>query len=315
MSSPIESNFRTAALGKFTLFPASPHISNSFFKGNCPRQNGRDARLGHRGYTFFVTIQKHREKPIRFKIAALFITVAAAAFFGLPGCDTLVNDQVGSGIKTNLVKVIGPADSWDVKVTGNPGTILKGRIPGVDIHGANVQAAPSLTLQSLDIDANNIHFNTRSHDVSSIDSLRFGGVMNQSQLDSYLKASASSLPGHPKDLKIELRQNDLKVSFKYNVAKIGVPVTVDGALAISAKGDDKIDFIPSKASVAKAPIPKKLLDLAVKKINPVVDLATMPFPLHLSEIKIDNSQIFIAGFAFLPPSAIDAARKQFANAK
>jgi hypothetical protein len=262
-----------------------------------------------------VSVKIRFPKPPKIKAAFIVLAAISVGFFALTGCNTLVNEQVQDGIKSNLPKVIGPADSWDVNVSGNPGTILKGRIPGVIIHGVNVQASPTLTLQSIDIDAKNIRFNTRSHAVSSIDSIMFAGVMNQKQLDTYLSATAPSLPGHPKDLKIELRQNDLQISFKYGISKVNIPVKVDGRLAVSKSGDEKIDFIPSGASIAKASIPKKLLEYAVKKINPVVDLTSMPFPLHLTEIKIDNHQILLAGSASLSPAALEAAQKQLSNGK
>jgi hypothetical protein len=233
----------------------------------------------------------------------------------IAGCNGPVTEMVRDGIKSALPSVVGPADSWDVNVTGNPGTILGGRIPGIEIHGRNVKSSLSIDFDKLDVKAQDVHIDLKKRSLKSIDKLWFAGEMTQSELNSYMTATATHQKSRLDYLSTTLRQSDMQVAFQYKFEGIKIPISVTGRLKVSAKGDDKIDFEPSAASIAIVPLPKKLLELAMSKLNPVVDLSSNSFPVHLTDIKVDAHRLIFSGKAEMPASAVKAMQDQLSNAK
>lgn len=243
------------------------------------------------------------------------MSLIAALLVVLAGCGGgPVNRGVANAVKAQLPQVVGPADSWDVDVTGNPGTIIRGRVPCVLIHGVNVRMSPQLTMDTLDITAKDIHVDIAKRELKNIDSLTFCGALNQYELDHYMAATASGSK-RPDNLQVKLSDADMSVSFAQKLSFVSIPVQVDGRLNVSTAGDNKIDFIPSAISIAKINLPRELVNYSVKAINPAIDLSTMTFPVHLKSIRVTNRRVVFAGSAEIPPAAFAAAKQQTANAR
>ncbi len=243
------------------------------------------------------------------KFCAPVVLVAVA------GCGQYPSHKIGDGVKAALPQVIGPADTWAVDVSGNQGTILGGRVPEVAINGVNVQVSPQLNMSGLNIDAKNIRVDIAKKSLKSIDSLTFSGALTQANLDRYLRLTSGDDPDRPKKLAISLRRDDLLISFKYEALGISVPVKVAGRMYVSPTTDDKIDLHPTSAAVAKISMPRKLLEFQMRGVNPIMDLGTMKFPVHLSNIHVADRMLVFSGKAEVPASAIAAAQEQISNAK
>jgi len=258
-----------------------------------------------------------REVSIEMKYIKHLLTAAVLLTIGLalPGCSGPVNHSVADGIKAALPQVVGPADEWDVDVTGNPGTIIRGRIPGVHIHGVNVHVSPQVTMAQLDVNATNVCVDIRRRTLKKIDSLTFSGIMTQSELDDYLASTAATTQGRPDDFKVRLNQHDLTMSFSKKVTSFRIPVNIAGRLAVSRHGDNKIDFLPSNLKVARLPIPERIVKYVADAINPAIDLSDMSFPVHLANIHVDSQRIMLSGEARIPKSAFQAAQQQATNVR
>ncbi|HEY3333152.1 MAG TPA: DUF2993 domain-containing protein [Capsulimonadaceae bacterium] len=223
--------------------------------------------------------------------------------------------KIADGVKAALPEVIGPADSWEVTVGGNQGTIIGGRVPSVVIHGVNAHVTPEMTMTTLDIDARDISVDLRKRTVKSIGSVTFQGTLNQAQLDRYLRLTDGADPNRPRQLSVGLRRNDLLIGFRYAKYGVSVPVSVAGRLSISRAGSDKIDLNPTRTAVAKVPIPSSVVDYEMKQVNPVIDLSTMKFPVTLRDIHVADGQMVFAGKTEITPDAIKVAQQQAENAK
>ena len=242
-------------------------------------------------------------------VAALIALALVAGCGGGP-----VNHGVANAVKRALPDAVGPADSWDVDVTGNPGTIIQGRVPAVLIHGVNVRMSPQLAMETLDITATDVRVDIRKRELKSIDSLTFVGTMTQDQVDQYLAATASSSK-RPSGFAVKIGDADMGVAFKEKLSFVTIPIEVAGHLAVSSAGPDKVDFVPSKMSVASLNIPRQIVDIAVKQINPTIDLSEISIPVSLKNIHIANHCIVFAGSAQIPKSAFEIAKRQTADAR
>lgn len=249
----------------------------------------------------------------RQRLQWIIIALATVVFAG--GCGKMATHKIADGIKTALPTVVGPADSWDVTVTGNEGTIIGGRIPSVSIRGVNVHVTPQMTMAALDIDAKDIAIDVRQRTVKSVGSLAFEGHISQSGLDRYMALNAANNPNGVKDPRIDLRRDDLLLKFKHVEMGVGIPVSVAGRVYVNRASDSKIDFHATSASVARIGIPRAVYNYEIDKLNPVIDLSTMALPIHLKNIHVQDKEIVFSGTTEITKAAIDEAKRQADNAK
>jgi len=161
----------------------------------------------------------------------------------------------------------------------------------VRIHGKDVELAPSLTVNKLDVDAHDVSFDKEARKVENASHVDVTATVGQLHLDQYLVAKKPEITG----LAVQIRWADLEASVPVSAFGMTTTVRVDGSLAPSASGPDKLDFIPSGADIGPVPIPHKLIDIAMNRINPVLDLSTMKFPVNLSSAKAVNGMLVVEG--------------------
>jgi len=189
-----------------------------------------------------------------------------------------------------LPDMIGPAKHYDVDVDGSAMSLARGHAHRVQIHGKDVELAPSLVVNKLEVDAHDVSFDKEAHKVENASHVDVTATVGQLHLDQYLAAN-KPIAG----LVVQIRWTDVEASVPVSALGMTTTVRVDGSLAPSASGSDKLDFVPSGADIGPVPIPHKLIDIAMKRINPVLDLSTMKFPVNLSSAKAVNGMLVVEG--------------------
>ena len=118
----------------------------------------------------------------------------------LSGCGSLSPQTVAAHkIADTLPQTLGPARHYDVQVEGNSFALARGRAHRVRIHGDDVQAAPNATLDTLDIAAQDVSFDTRAKRLDHVGTVEFTGTMGQGHLAQYLAQ-------HRPDFTVTLRE-------------------------------------------------------------------------------------------------------------
>jgi hypothetical protein len=189
-----------------------------------------------------------------------------------------------------LPTVIGPAEHYDVSVEGDPFSIARGHARRVKIDGKDVQLAPSLTMNQLHIDADDLVLNTKTRQVDHAGHVEFTGAIGQLNLDHYLVGMKPGIP-----VAVQIRWTDLEASVPVSALGVSTTVRVDGDLAPSRSGLDKLDFVPSGGDIGPVPVPRKLVQLAMDRINPVLDLSILKFPVTLESARAKDGRLYIVG--------------------
>ena len=233
----------------------------------------------------------HRLTMPRRKFIFLVLIMAGASMItaGCIGGDP--NAIASRKIADALPDVIGPAKHYDVSVDGNAMSLSRGHASRVQIDGQDVQVSPSLVMNTLHVDAHDMALDTKTRKVEHAGSVEFNAAIGQLNLDRYLASSKSTLSG----LTVKIRWTDLEASVPVSAVGISATVVVDGTLAPSSVGADKLDFIPEGADVGVVPIPHKLLEIAMNRINPVVDLSGMKFPVTVESAGAQNGRLMVVG--------------------
>jgi hypothetical protein len=78
-----------------------------------------------------------------------------------------------------LPRIVGPAKHYDVDVDGNPFSLSRGRARKVHIEGVDVQLSPSVTMDHMSIDANNVSFDVKQRRIEHVGSVAFVATLGR----------------------------------------------------------------------------------------------------------------------------------------
>ena len=224
------------------------------------------------------------------ELAAVLIACAALA-----GCGHPVQETAAHKIADLLPSTLGPAAHYDVQVDADPFALARGRARAVHIQGRDVQLSPTLTVGTLDADAEDVSFDAQTRRLSHIGRTRFAATLDQAQLTQYLGQSKPLLPGLTVTLGSRFVEARVPVTF------LGLQTTamLSGALRPNRSDPRRLDFETQEAQLGPIPLPAGLVRLAVAQLNPVVDLTGLKVPLTITGADVENSQLKLQGTADL----------------
>lgn len=204
------------------------------------------------------------------------------------GCaGSIIRGKVEDGIKAALPDYIGPAEEYTVDTQGKGLTIMKGTIEYLHIEGKDVQLSKSLTVSDLKIDMNEIHFNTKERSIKSVDSTQLEATITEESVNSFIKKSQED----DTEVKVKFEQGQVYVEVRPKVVGISVPVKVLGKPEITRP--DRVDFVADAGSIAHLPIPLFVVNKALSRVNPIVDMSKMKFPVQLKSLEIGDKIITV----------------------
>lgn len=250
---------------------------------------------------------KGRREAFRPQLCSLgYVWLFPAAMLALAfcsGCGNPVNHPVADRIAAVLPKVLGPAQDYDVKVSGSSLSFTSGHIGDVTIHGDDVAFSPLLTVDTLDAEVQDIDIDTRSQKVTGMGPVHFVAGISAAHLNEYLTQTAASEPTRPQNLAVQIAGQSLALTFTVKPLWVNVPVSVTGMLSPEPGRPTLLDFTPTGARVSIVPVPGGLVDLALSHVNPVVDLSQLTVPVSIERTWIQGGNLYFAGSAIIPSSS------------
>ncbi len=218
-----------------------------------------------------------------------------AAVLAVCGCGHPVQETAAHKIADVLPSVLGPATHYEVQVDGDPFALSRGRARAVHVQGIGVQLSPSLTLDTLTADVQDVSFDTKTRRLSHLGRAAFTASLGQDNLSRYLAQSRSRLPGLEVTLLPDTVQADIPVS------ALGLHTTAElsGFLRPDPEDPSRLDFVASGAQLGNVPVPATLVNLALDTVNPLLDLSALKAPLSVTDASVQNSRLVLAGTANL----------------
>ncbi len=214
----------------------------------------------------------------------------------LAGCSTgLVRPRVEKGIEKALPDYIGPAREYDVKVEGSERELLRGDIDALHITGRDVQITENLLVGSLVVDMTGVRADTSTRKLKSVESTTFRGTVTEKAVNDYVNASRPE----GKEMHIDLEKGSLTVTARPSFHGIGAEVKITGKPRI--EGGSRVSFVADKASLSIVPVPASIVNLLLERVNPVLDLGKMKFPVTLTSVIVKKDAVDLAGNASFKP--------------
>lgn len=212
--------------------------------------------------------------------------------FLLTGCvGGIIRSKIAEGIEESLPQYIGPAKKYTVKASGPSEPMLRGKFEHLHIEGVEVQISQNLTVDRLEVDMDKVEADPNTRQIRSVASTVFKAEVSEKYINTYICAARPDIEG----LTLDLKEGKLTVTARPSVLGIGVEFKVTGKPIIAGK--DKINFVADSASLAKLPIPALVVNKVLDRMNPVLDLGEMQFPVALTNIAIKKDVVVINGKA------------------
>lgn len=206
------------------------------------------------------------------------------------GCSGgIIRPRVEDGIRDALPDYIGPAKEYTVRCDGESTAMIGGKIKRLHIEGKDVRIDPNLLLSRLTVDMDRVHFDPVSHKIKSVESTAFEAVVVEKTVNRYIKATRES----ESEMTVELQPGKILVKFVPSIGGVDVLIAVAGTLSVT--NGDKVNFEADKASVAHLPVPALVANKVLDRVNPVLDMSTMKYPVVLSGISINKGSVSIKG--------------------
>ena len=210
------------------------------------------------------------------------------------GCGHPVQETAAHKIADALPQLLGPAARYDVQVDGDPFALSRGRAQAVHIQGLDVQMTPTVTLDTLRLDATDVSFDKATRQIAHIGGTAFMATMSQEHLTEYL-AHTKLLPG----LVVTLRADDLEAQVPVTFLGLHTTAKLSGNLRPDTQEPNKLDFTANGAQVGILPLPAMLINLAAGEINPLLDLSGLKAPVTVDSTTVSNGVLTLRGQARL----------------
>jgi hypothetical protein len=201
-------------------------------------------------------------------------------------------------VRDEMPRVIGPADRYEVVVSRSGGGLVAGRIPWINIRGQNVRAIEGLTIDDLEVRLEDVRFSRSSRTVQEIGLTHFEARLSAGSVVGYLHSRSPGLRG----VQVAFDGASVRVHATPSLLGIGVPMEVEGRPLL--RGPTTIDFAASRIAILRLGLPEFAVRRLEARINPLVDLSTMPLPLHLTSVQIMDDRALITGTASLDPARL-----------
>lgn len=212
------------------------------------------------------------------------------------GCvSNVVKPRVEKGIREALPQYIGPAKQYTVRADGSSTDMLNGLIAGLHIEGRDVEIHPNLTVSRLIVDMQEVRFDPGSRAVTSVASTKFEATVSEAMVNRYIEETQGD-----SDLTVRLDPGKVLVQFVPRVAGVDVLITVAGKPMIV--GGDKINFVADAGSIARLPVPAFAVNKVLDRVNPILDMSVMKFPVQLTDLLVKKGSVVIRGTAVFKPA-------------
>lgn len=217
-------------------------------------------------------------------VAGLLITALSAA---LSGCtDGVVSGAIENRIEERLPQQIGPAKSYSVKVAGSTGRMVRGQLKQIDIHGDDVQLAPNLLVDALDIRMKDVVSDSKGTELKSVGEVTFSAVVSENALNKYLSKTRTD------GLKVRCEDAALTVWAVPKVLGLDVNVKLTGQLV---PRKSLVDYKVDKLQVVGLNAPSIAARVVEDHINPVMDLKKMRFAPDIQSVQTMPGIVRISG--------------------
>jgi hypothetical protein len=205
------------------------------------------------------------------------------------GCENPVRKKVENRIEAALPRLIGPASSYSVRVSGSTMGMLKGKLRTTHIQGRDVRLPSGIMVAELDVVSHGIEIDRHRQQISSVVDTSYRATLAQDALNKYLCDTYRQVP----HLKAELIKDQLRLSAAPDVAGVQVRISADAALKVREGRYLILDL--KKVAVIGVGTPGFAREYLESRVNPVFDSTNLGYDARVDRVSIRPAGVTIEG--------------------
>lgn len=229
-----------------------------------------------------------------FSVAALRLVCALCVALALAGCvGGPARRKVEQAIEPALPKLIGPADSYSVKVDAGVTDLMNNHLDGIRIVGKNVMMDGKYFLDDLVVDMRDVEFDPEARTLKKAGTTRVQVALYESSMPRYVTKD------HPdiKNAEVKVSDGIMTVMARPEMMKVSARIEAVGQLRIH--GDSQLYFTLVKLNAGGVPVPDAVARPFINRLNPVLDLSSLRMPLKLTSVKLVPGKVLLNATADL----------------
>lgn len=219
----------------------------------------------------------------------LLVDVALALAVGVmwgPGPGLVVSEA-----RRRLTRSLGPAVSYELKISATWWQLLWGEVPAMQIHARDLHMKDGLRVAALDARLEGVKM--RGNTITALESARYRAEITEDALNSYLPIRPQKMRFEPS---VRLTLKDERVEVRAYQAVFGVPVPMPllASGRLRASDPTHLRFVVDEAGFGLGRLPTWLRELTV------LDLGPSPFGVRVDDLQVGSGVIVVTGTAAPP---------------
>lgn len=188
---------------------------------------------------------------------------------------------------TELNKRVAEAEKWEVRLSRTGNDLKVGRIAQIDVKGLNIRLRDGLAIDEASLMIKNMKFDLKEQAILEVGDSLFTGKI---QADAVRRFALKHAKDKVQNLEIVFRDGQMEVWGEVDPGGIGfaLPVKVRGVPVLH---DNVIDFDADEVSVATLKLPKSLVRVLEKQVNPIADLKGLKIPAKITKVAIEGARL------------------------
>jgi len=210
--------------------------------------------------------------------AAVGILVAAI------GVSTLTPPIANAALRVALGRALDTADIRVSAVAWPPPALWWGQVDVLAVTARHVRVG-TLDVDAFDATLNRVLFDPGALYAGRALVIRSLGT-GIARVTVTQEAMAALLAAQPslRDVAVALR--DGRVSLGATVSLLGASLRATGSGRLALRGDTAVDLVLDRLMVGGMPLPETFAAAVTRSVNPVLDVRSLPFSLHLTGVTV-----------------------------
>lgn len=199
---------------------------------------------------------------------------------------------VERGIARYAAKRFGPAERYEVQI-GSAGTNLgKGVIGALVIEGHRVHSKTGLVVNWCRVELRDVRFDRKSRSIISVGESSVVAEVLEEDANAYLGLR----PDGYRHIRVELT-GDGEMAVVVEPRLVGIPVTVRLEGRPEVRNASEVVFVPDALRVARLNLPRGLLGIVERRINPILRVDELGVPIVLESVRVEQGKVVAVGSA------------------
>jgi len=229
-----------------------------------------------------------RTRMLPWAVLAVAVSVA--------GCGQVVEQRVEQNMRRDLQRLIGPAEDYTVDLQGL--NVASGTAAGATVTGRRVQLPDAPVLDTMEVRMNDVRYDLARKELQRVASADAVARLRPADVAEFLNRHRNL-----EDVRLSLSSpNEVTLGMRPELSGLDLPAGLRLSLTGRLVSDGpRVRFELIRVGAAGLSVGGPVADAITRRINPIVDLSSMPIGVNITDIRADSSTLTVNASGTYPP--------------